>query len=490
MHIHLITLALPLAVLAHSPRPNAHQDIVRRAAHSASSSSSSSSAAPVVAKKPTTSAPVLAPLAATPAPAPTTTTPAAAKKPKAAVTAAPSAGVTTAVVAGTSTFATSSLATTYPPGSTPTAVKGAPPLPNWATINPADYPALDLLPPIDSAQMKQWISEIDMTGIPNIPPTGLGGCANTTYNAQAIKDATTNCWWTCAPNHCTRDTDISFCPNKGTWGLSYDDGPSPSTPKLLDFLDSQNLLATFFVVGSRAVSRPEMLQNQYMAGHQISVHTWAHSSLTTLSNEGIIAELAWSKAIIKAVTGVTPNTMRPPYGDIDDRVRYISMQLGLTPIIWTVAGDNSYDTQDWQIADGGVSAAKVLKNFETIINGSTSLNTGFIVLEHDLEEQSVDLAVEYVLPQALDFTPTLTLEPIITCLGQDLSQAYMETYVTPNVAQAALVNSSKASSAVKAAGSTVSGAGSGSTAGAGRVSGIGMAALMGVVAVGFAALAW
>lgn len=65
---------------------------------------------------------------------------------------------------------------------------------------------------------------------------------------------------------------------------------------------------------------------------EISGHTWSHPYLyaplvssprskltticcsTTLSNEAIIAELAWSKAVIKAITGVTPNTLRPPYG--------------------------------------------------------------------------------------------------------------------------------------------------------------------------------
>jgi hypothetical protein len=35
-------------------------------------------------------------------------------------------------------------------------------------------------------------------------------------------------------------------------------------------------------------------------------------------------------------------TMRPPYGDIDDRVRYISLQMGLTPIIWTAADGNTF----------------------------------------------------------------------------------------------------------------------------------------------------
>lgn len=145
---------------------------------------------------------------------------------------------------------------------------------------------------------------------------------------------------------------LAACPVQEHWGLTYDDGPSPSTPKLLTALKEHNLLATFFVVGSRVISYPQILQSTYMMGHQISVHTWAHPSLTTLSNEGVVAELGWARkgkkrwqrpfddgklmwflfVAIKDVLGVTPNTMRPPYGDIDDRVRAISLQMGLTPV--------------------------------------------------------------------------------------------------------------------------------------------------------------
>jgi peptidoglycan/xylan/chitin deacetylase (PgdA/CDA1 family) len=53
-----------------------------------------------------------------------------------------------------------------------------------------------------------------------------------------------------------------------------------------------------------------MVQTEYMLGHQLSVHTWAHSPLTTLTNEQIVAELGWTKKIIKDITGVTPN-VRP-----------------------------------------------------------------------------------------------------------------------------------------------------------------------------------
>jgi peptidoglycan/xylan/chitin deacetylase (PgdA/CDA1 family) len=210
--------------------------------------------------------------------------------------------------------------------------------------------------------------------------------------------------------------------------LSYDDGPSPDTPRLLDYLSSQNLKSTFFIVGSRAISRQDILQAEYMLGHQLSVHTWSHPSLTTLTNEQVIAELGWTAKIIKDVTGVTPNTFRPPYGDIDDRVRAIGIAMGFTPVIWTSYNNSNFDTNDWHIAAGSVSASGVIAAFENILVEAADLTTGFIVLAHDLYQQSVDLATGYILPDALARTnPSFNIVSIIECLGQPLSNAYKET---------------------------------------------------------------
>ena len=191
---------------------------------------------------------------------------------------------------------------------------------------PSNYPALDLAPPTDSPQVQQWIQEVLATGvdIPDIPPNVAGGCpANPT-----VASNTSVCWWTCGG--CTRETDVVDCPQKDTWGLTYDDGPAPYTPDLLNYLDQVNLKATFFVVGSRGISFPALLQEEYLAGHQIGVHTWSHTALTTQTNEQIIAEFGWTKKIIKDVLGVTPTTMRPPYGDIESVFFFTVSFSGLT----------------------------------------------------------------------------------------------------------------------------------------------------------------
>lgn len=161
-----------------------------------------------------------------------------------------------------------------------------------------------------------------------------------------------------------------------------------------------------------------------MNGHQLSVHTWSHPYLTTLTNEQIVLELAWTKEVIRQVTGVTPLTMRPPYGDIDDRVRAICKKLNLTPIIWTsLSATQNYDTNDWRIGAGQVSAAESVQEFTYILGNASQLDTGYIVLEHDLYKQSVELAVDVVLPMALAQKPKQTLTPIVQCLNLQLRDA-------------------------------------------------------------------
>ena len=54
------------------------------------------------------------------------------------------------------------------------------------------------MPPLDSPEMKEWLSQIDFDNIPDVSPTGLGGCANAT-NAMAVQNGGEDgaCWWTC-----------------------------------------------------------------------------------------------------------------------------------------------------------------------------------------------------------------------------------------------------------------------------------------------------
>jgi peptidoglycan/xylan/chitin deacetylase (PgdA/CDA1 family) len=192
-------------------------------------------------------------------------------------------------------------------------------------------------------------------------------------------------------------------------------------------VNANDLKTTFFVVGSRVLSRPEMVISEYMSGHQISVHTWSHPYLTNLTNAEIVAELGWTMKVIKDTIGVTPRTFRPPYGDIDDRVRAVAAKMGLTPIIWTTGNGVIFDTDDWNIPGGRANGQTSLARFNTILETAEQLDTGFIVLQHDLYQSTVDLAVGYVLPMALNESSPYTLKSLSQCLGWDESESYIET---------------------------------------------------------------
>lgn len=54
-------------------------------------------------------------------------------------------------------------------------------------------------------------------------------------------------------------------------------------------------------------------------------------------------------------------------------------------------------SDDWHIP-AGYPVQGVIDNFENILNNASTMDTGFIVLEHDLYPQTVDLAIGYILP--------------------------------------------------------------------------------------------
>jgi hypothetical protein len=81
--------------------------------------------------------------------------------------------------------------------------------------------------------------------------------------------------------------------------------------------------------------------------------------------------------------------------------------------------------QDFDIHGGLTNVQQVLFNWENIVSSSMNLNTGFIVLEHDLFQQTVEVATGYILPDAV--ARKFNITPVISCLQRSLSEAYVET---------------------------------------------------------------
>jgi peptidoglycan/xylan/chitin deacetylase (PgdA/CDA1 family) len=131
-------------------------------------------------------------------------------------------------------------------------------------------------------------------------------------------------------------------PEKRQIALTFDDGPTLSTPALLEVLAEQDVKATFFMCGRNVRRFPEIARDVVAAGHDLGNHTESHNYLHFRSREQIYRELAMAQQSIRTVTGCRPRWFRPPYGVRWFGLRGAQERLGLTGVTWTVIG------RDWK----------------------------------------------------------------------------------------------------------------------------------------------
>jgi len=155
-----------------------------------------------------------------------------------------------------------------------------------------------------------------------------------------------------------------------TVALTFDDGPHPElTPRLLDILEREKISATFFVIGSCAVHCPDIVRRAFGAGHEIGNHTWSHPVLTRVSLARAAEEISRTDALLNDLTGDVPNTIRPPYGAMNDRLSELALPRPL--ILWDV------DTLDWR------------NRSASAIERAAITSDGGIVLLHDINPTTV-----------------------------------------------------------------------------------------------------
>ena len=148
--------------------------------------------------------------------------------------------------------------------------------------------------------------------------------------------------------------------------LTFDDGPSIYTPRLVRELRQLKAPATFFEIGSQIHRYSTLVANMTKFGFPIEDHTWNHPDLTRLSSTQVQGQLLWTKNAIFKATHVYPQFFRPPYGAQNAHVRHAAGGLGMATTVWSI------DTRDW--SRPGTSA---------IIHAAEQVRAGGIVLMHD-----------------------------------------------------------------------------------------------------------
>ena len=152
--------------------------------------------------------------------------------------------------------------------------------------------------------------------------------------------------------------------------LTFDDGPDElMTPKVLDVLKRHNIIATFFLIGSKVDCHPDIVKRIVDEGHIVANHTYSHSGLFPLSSGmRVEQELQKCNESIKRVIGLSPTLFRPPFGVTNPIIGRVVNALGLKTIGWSI---RSLDT----IA--GKSREEICQRV------ISKLHPGAIILLHD-----------------------------------------------------------------------------------------------------------
>lgn len=182
--------------------------------------------------------------------------------------------------------------------------------------------------------------------------------------------------------------------------LTFDDGPSRHTDRLLDFLEEQQIHVTFFLVGDRVGRFTDTVKRQARNGHELGYHSYGHQDQTRLSCERIYADYLRADGELVALTGQSYTLWRAPGGAFDRRVLN---EVPLPHIHWSV------DTRDWETKNALSVYRAILKSAED----------GAIILLHDLYGTSVEGAIRAItelLEQGYEF---ITVSELLSRKGTE-----------------------------------------------------------------------
>ncbi|MBT1179886.1 polysaccharide deacetylase family protein [Bifidobacterium vespertilionis] len=158
--------------------------------------------------------------------------------------------------------------------------------------------------------------------------------------------------------------------------LTFDDGPSEYTPKMLDIFKEKGVHVTFFNIGTQSAEMKDTVKRMVDEGHQVGSHSNTHPFLPKLSDDGLRSELTAGFDGL-ASAGVTSRMFRSPYGAFTNKDWERAGDLISTNVLWDI------DTLDWKMPGAQAIHDTVLKQAH---NGAIALmHTGGGNREQDIE---------------------------------------------------------------------------------------------------------
>ncbi len=164
--------------------------------------------------------------------------------------------------------------------------------------------------------------------------------------------------------------------------LTFDDGPSSVTPRILDTLKQENVKATFFVLGSKVKERPDLVKRMYDEGHFIANHGYSHVySQIYSSPQAVLDEYnACNEEIRKAIGENEYNShlfrfpggiVGGPYADLKQQANELLMQNDIVHV-------------DWNALNGDAETNDLSVDFEIQrLNETIENKNSIVILMHD-----------------------------------------------------------------------------------------------------------
>lgn len=164
--------------------------------------------------------------------------------------------------------------------------------------------------------------------------------------------------------------------------LTFDDGPSKNvTPVVLDTLKSENVKATFFLLGSRVELTPDIAKREYDEGHYVASHGYSHSySQIYASAQSVLDEYNKTLVAIRNAIGnqeYNPHLFRFPggfhggkYAEIKKEAKELLNQNGIVNV-------------DWNSLTSDAAGCTTQEEFLQEIDKTVGEHTSVVLLMHD-----------------------------------------------------------------------------------------------------------
>ena len=196
--------------------------------------------------------------------------------------------------------------------------------------------------------------------------------------------------------------------------LTFDDGPSPYTPTLLDTLKANGVNATFFVVGTNAQKMPDIVQREYSEGNAVGIHCWSHDYRVCYANPAaFMDDFNHMRAFLTNLLGVSPRICRFP-GGTNNTVSHDCGNPHFMQVVVPQVDAMGIKHFDWNAYDYDAEKRPATEQevINSVIGQATRLNIS-VVLCHDIKPTTVS-AMATIIPRLKSLGYTFgTLSPDI-----------------------------------------------------------------------------